>query len=167
MARHRKVDSKLIRVSQGLPARSKSGKLFKDLRLLIEGAREQAAAAVNSVLVLVYWEVGHRIRTETLKSARASYGDEIVSTLSTQLDQDFGDGFSSRNLFRMIRFAEVFPEPKIVTTLSAQLGWSHFVEIIPQEDPLKRVLHKKLHQAVVTARARLEIKPKTARKTER
>ena len=31
-----------------------------------------------------------------------------------------------------------FPDIKIVQTLSAQLGWSHFKEIIPQQDELKR-----------------------------
>ena len=73
-----------------------------------------------------------RWSTRTLeKEKRAEYGEEIVATLSTQLVPEFGEGFSKRNLFRMIRFAEVFPEEQIVVTLSRQLGWSHFVEIIP------------------------------------
>jgi len=38
----------------------------------------------------------------------------------------------------MLRFAEVFPDEKIVNALSTQLGWSHFVEIIPLNDNLKR-----------------------------
>jgi len=61
-----------------------------------------------------------------------------VPTLSAQLKEEFGEGFSARNLFRMIRFAEAFPDRAIVSTLSAQLGWSHFVEIIPLDDTLKR-----------------------------
>jgi hypothetical protein len=44
---------------------------------------------------------------------------------------ELGNGFSRPNLFRMVRFAEVFPEQQIVSTLSRQLGWSHFVEVIP------------------------------------
>jgi hypothetical protein len=55
-----------------------------------------------------------------------------VPTLSAQLVADFGNGFSRPNLFRMIRFAEVFSDNKIVSTLSRQLSWSHFVEIIPR-----------------------------------
>src|SRR5262249_28623035 len=39
---------------------------------------------------------------------------------------------------RMVKFAELFPDHGIVAALSAQLGWSHFVEIIPLADPLKR-----------------------------
>ena len=54
------------------------------------------------------------------------YGEEIVHTLSAQLTDEFGSGFSARNLFNVIKFAELFPDFGIVQTLSAQLGWSHF-----------------------------------------
>ena len=37
-----------------------------------------------------------------------------------------------------MQLAERFPEGEIVATLSQQLSWSHFVEIIPLEDQLKR-----------------------------
>jgi len=37
---------------------------------------------------------------------------------------ELGNGFSVRNLSRMVRFAEVFPEGEIVVTLSRQLSWS-------------------------------------------
>jgi hypothetical protein len=38
----------------------------------------------------------------------------------------------------MIRFAEVFPDEKIVNALSTQLGWTHFRHTIAFDDPLKR-----------------------------
>jgi predicted nuclease of restriction endonuclease-like (RecB) superfamily len=112
--------------------------LLSELRTLILEARAGVAQAVNSALVILYWQVGHRIRTEILKSKRAAYGEEIVPTLSAQLEVDYGRGFSSRNLFRMIQFAEAFPDRQIVATLSRQLGWSHFVEILQMKDSLKR-----------------------------
>jgi predicted nuclease of restriction endonuclease-like (RecB) superfamily len=112
--------------------------LLDDLRSLIRQTREGVAQAVNSALVLLYWQVGQRIRTEILQSRRAAYGEEVVPTLAAQLSQDFGNGFSRPNLFRMVRFAEVFPDHAIVSTLSRQLGWSHFVEMIPLDDNLKR-----------------------------
>ena len=65
-------------------------------------------------------------------------GSRLLQTLSAQLTGEYGRGFGRRNLFRMIQFAEVFPHEQIVSALSAQLGWSHFVEIIPLDDPLKR-----------------------------
>jgi hypothetical protein len=70
--------------------------------------------------------------------ARAEYGGQIVSALGRQLETEFGRGYSRRNLFHMIRFAEVFPELKIVQSLIAQLGWTHFLHIIRFDDPLKR-----------------------------
>jgi predicted nuclease of restriction endonuclease-like (RecB) superfamily len=115
-----------------------SDSLFKDLRSLIIEARQDVARQVNSALVLLHWRVGKRIRQDILKEKRAEYGEEILSTLSRKLVAEFGNGFSLPNLFRMVRFAEVFPEEKIVVTVSRQLGWSHFVEIIPLDDDLKR-----------------------------
>ena len=112
--------------------------LLKDLRELIETTRQDVARQVNSTLVLLYWRVGRRIRQDVLKEKRAEYGEQIVATLSIQLVIEFGNGYSRPNLFRMIRFAEVFANEEIVSTLSRQLSWSHFVEIIPLEDDLKR-----------------------------
>jgi predicted nuclease of restriction endonuclease-like (RecB) superfamily len=113
-------------------------KLLGDLRAIIEAGRGAVAQAVNAGLVLIYWEVGNRIRREILDERRAKYGEEIVVTLSRQLTEEYGPGFSRRNLFYMIDFATAFPNRQIVQTLSAQLGWSHFIEIIPFEDDLKR-----------------------------
>src|SRR5512135_198059 len=115
-----------------------SDSLFQDLRSLIIEARQDVARQVNSALVLLYWRVGQRIRKDILKERRADYGGEIVATLSQQLTEEFGIGFAEKNLRRMLQFAEAFPEEQIVVTLSRQLGWSHFVAIIPLDDDLKR-----------------------------
>ena len=106
-----------------------SDTLFQDLRTLIIEGRQDVARQVNSVLVLLCWRVGKRIRQDILKEKRAGYGEEIVATLSTQLVKEFGISFNEKNLRRMIQFAEAFPEEPIVVTLSRQLGWSHFVAI--------------------------------------
>lgn len=90
-----------------LPAKvppASSGALLDDLRSLIRQTREGVAQAVNAALVLLYWQVGHRIRTEVLKSKRAAYGEEICSTLSNELKAEFGGGFSRPTLTRMLRF---------------------------------------------------------------
>jgi len=73
-----------------------------------------------------------------LEGKRAGYGKEIVATLSQELTIEYGKGFSRRNLFNMIRFAEVFSEKKIVHALSAQLNWTPFREIIYLDDSLQR-----------------------------
>jgi predicted nuclease of restriction endonuclease-like (RecB) superfamily len=117
---------------------SLSNDLISDIRSLIETAKQNVAVTVNAGLTILYWQIGNRIRQDILKEKRADYGQEIISTLSIQLVTEFGNGFSRPNLFRMVRFAEVFPEGEIVSTLSQQLSWSHFVEIIPLKDNLQR-----------------------------
>lgn len=98
----------------------------------------QTAQAVNAGLVTLYWQIGKRIRQEILKNKRAEYGEKILQTLSAKLIPEYGRGFSRRNLFNMVRFAEGYPDPKIVQALPAQLGWTHFIELLSIKDPLKR-----------------------------
>jgi predicted nuclease of restriction endonuclease-like (RecB) superfamily len=38
----------------------------------------------------------------------------------------------------MMSFAAGFPDERIVAALSQQLSWSHFIELIPLKDGLKR-----------------------------
>ena len=61
-----------------------------------------------------------------------------MPTLSAKLVPLYGQGFSARNLARMIRFAECFQHEEIVVTLIRQLSWSHFVEILSVKDSLAR-----------------------------
>jgi hypothetical protein len=83
--------------------------LLSELQGLIQHARQHVAQIANSTLTTLYWHVGDRIRREVLKDGRADYGEQIVSTLSTQLVRDFGQGFGLRSLRRMVQFAEAFP----------------------------------------------------------
>jgi hypothetical protein len=112
--------------------------LLADLRGLIQQAREGVARAVDSSLTTVYWHVGRRIRQDILQEKRAEYGEQIVAALGRQLETEFGRGFSRRNLFNMVRFAEVFPDSRIVQALTAQLSWTHFSLITYLDDPLQR-----------------------------
>ena len=114
------------------------GNLIGDIRSLIETARHNVAVTVNTRLTILYWQIGIRIRQDILNEKRAGYGELILPTLSAKLVPEFGNGFGIRNLSRMIRFAEVFPEGKILSTLLRELSWSHFVEIIPLKDGLQR-----------------------------
>ncbi len=119
-------------------AKSTSKALLSDVRELILTARSQAAQAVNASLTLLYWQIGRRIRRDILKEKRAEYGERIFYALSRKLTEEFGQGFSERNLANMVRCAEVFPDARILHALSAKLSWTHFRRIIYLGDPLKR-----------------------------
>lgn len=113
-------------------------RLLGEIRGLIEQARRGVARTVNSAMVRLYWSIGKRIREDILQEKRAEYGEQIVATLSAQLTAEYGRGFNRFSLSRMVKLAEYFPDEQIVATLSQQLCWSHFREILPLEDPLKR-----------------------------
>jgi len=112
--------------------------LFKNIKELIEETRAKVAVTVNSSLTLMYWHIGKQIDEEILRSERAEYGKEVVVTLSKQLTKEYGRGYSKRNLLNMVKFYKVFGDRGIVQTLSAQLSWSHFNELVVIEDDLKR-----------------------------
>jgi len=113
--------------------------LVTELKQLIDSARTKVAATVNSATTLMYWHIGERINREVLGNERAEYGKQIVATVSRQLQEYYGNkGFEKRNLLRMMQFAELFPDVQIVSTVSTQLTWSHFVEILPLKDELQR-----------------------------
>ena len=75
---------------------------------------------------------------------KAEYGARAVELLSDRLTAEYGREFRRSNVFHMIRFAEVFEDPKIVQTLSGLLSWSHFIEIIYQKDPLQRQFYAEM-----------------------
>lgn len=110
---------------------------LKELRNLITEAQINASRIINNVMCILYWQIGNRINQEILKYSRADYGDSIVSTLSRQLSDEFGRGYSEKNIWHMIRFANIFPDFQKVSTLSRQLSWSHFKELIYFKDDIK------------------------------
>ncbi|MFH1318092.1 MAG: PDDEXK nuclease domain-containing protein [Candidatus Omnitrophota bacterium] len=112
--------------------------IIDEIRSFIEVARNRVAVFANSQLTVLYWRIGERIYREVLHKERAEYGSEILPTLSAELIPVYGQGFSERNLARMVKFAEYFSREKIITTLAEQLSWSHFVEILAVKDPLAR-----------------------------
>lgn len=109
-----------------------------DIKKLIEQSKQNVALAVNAEITLLYWNVGKRINDEVLNNQRAEYGKQVIASLSVQLTEDYGQGWSKRQLHNCMRFAEIFPDATIVNALRTQLTWTHIRMIIPMEDQLKR-----------------------------
>lgn len=104
----------------------------------IVSAQKNVYYAVNTGHVMLNWNIGKDLRVEILKNEKAEYGKSVITSLSKQLAQEYGNGYSRASLFRMIQFYDNFNDAEKVATLSRQLSWSHFVEIIPIENELKR-----------------------------
>jgi predicted nuclease of restriction endonuclease-like (RecB) superfamily len=94
--------------------------------------------AVNSEITILYWNIGKKINADILKNSRAGYGKQIIQEISEELSEKFGQGFGKRNIHNFIKFNELYPDPQIVQTVSAQLSWSHITILISIPDEIKR-----------------------------
>jgi len=117
---------------------SLENQLLQDLKNLIEESRSTVVMVVNTTLTMLYWQIGKRINDEILKGERAEYGKQIIASVAKQLTEEYGKGFSVKNIRHMIRFNEVFQEEQIVYALRRQLSWTHLKMIIYIDDILKR-----------------------------
>lgn len=121
-----------------------NSQLFLSIKELIEQRKQQIAISVNATMTMLYWQIGKIINDELLQHKRAEYGKQIVTTLSRQLQVEYGSSFSEKNIRRMLQFRIVFPENEIVATLSRQLSWSHIKELIPIDEFLKREFYAQI-----------------------
>jgi predicted nuclease of restriction endonuclease-like (RecB) superfamily len=101
---------------------------------------------VNALMTTSYWEIGRRIvHAEQQGKRRAGYGEQLIERLSQDLTQQFGRGFSVRNLEQMRLFyvtwgipqtpsAELMPQQrsqKKTQTASASLAWTELTQAFP------------------------------------
>ncbi len=139
-----------------------SDDLLRDLKSLIDQGQRQAVAAVNSALTVTYWQVGKRINEEVLHGDRAEYGKEIIGTVARQLVEVYGRSFETRNLRRMMQFADLFPDFRIVSPLATQLSWSHFIEVLKLKNEAARLFY--LQQAIESTWSKRELRHQIERK---
>ncbi len=132
------------RIVRFAPVRGAAPTLLSDIRRLIADARRHVASTANATLTMLYWQVGRRIRTEVLREKRAAYGEQIVASVGRQLSAEYGKGFEDKNLRRMMRFSEVFPDEQIVASLMRQLSWTHFRELLPFKDSVQREFYAEM-----------------------
>ena len=114
---------------------NKINNVFDNIKDLVISSRNKVYQTVNTEMLNLYWNIGKAIMEIQQGDERASYGDAVLEKLSQKLTNEFGKGFSKRNLERMRKFYICFP---IATTVSSQLSWSHYLEIIKIEEDQKR-----------------------------
>ena len=78
--------------------------------------------------VITYFEIG-----KLLSEAGKSYGDGIIEKYAEKLTLEVGKKYNKRTLFRIRQFYEIFKEQK-VSTMSTQLSWSHYREVLSLKD---------------------------------
>ena len=112
-----------------------SNELFDIIKSLIQKSKSRVYKTVNNEMINLYWTIGKMIVEKQGGQNRAKYGDYLIENLSSKLTNEFGKGFSARNLKRMRKLYLYYPKR---TTLLSQLTWSHYLELMKIEDKAKR-----------------------------
>lgn len=103
-------------------------------------ARRKVYAAVNSAMVMAYWEIGKTIYEACGENDRAAYGEKLLDNISKKLTAEFGKGFTVANLRNMRQFYTVFQKRY---TLCSELSWSHYRLLMRIENQEKRDFYVK------------------------
>jgi len=118
----------------------------------------------HSALVESYWQIGRRIvEQEHRVAGKEIYTKQLIERLSEDLSDQFGSGFSKRNLYKMRQF---YLAHQAVPT-SAQLSWSQHVELLPVTNKAdrrrlaRRIISDKLSPRQIRQEVRETQKDKT------
>lgn len=83
--------------------------IYSEIRQTILEARHHVYTAVNSAMVQTYWNIGRIIvEHEQEGKERAEYGTGLLKNLAQRLTDEFGRGFTERNLRNMRTFIKNF-----------------------------------------------------------
>lgn len=129
-------------------------KLFSEIVKLLHSARKKVVSTVNQTMVLTYFEIGKMIVEEQQSGKdRAEYGEYLLKGLSEVLTEEFGKGFSVKNLERMRSFYQVYGKSSTLLSKSDNtisetssrnftLSWSHYLKLLRIEDEDERKFYE-------------------------
>ncbi|MDO9096590.1 MAG: PDDEXK nuclease domain-containing protein [Candidatus Methanoperedens sp.] len=118
--------------------------LYSDIKKLIEETRYGVAQTINAGITAMYWNIGKKINDDILRNKRAEYGKQIIELLSKQLTEEYGAGWSTKQIRHCLRFVETFPDFKNVSSVWRQLSWTHFKTIIYINNELQREFYTQM-----------------------
>jgi predicted nuclease of restriction endonuclease-like (RecB) superfamily len=97
---------------------------FDEVLRLIDDARAHALAAVNTVLIDLYWRLGEHI---SQRIGADGWGQGTVKALARHIGNRRPNtrGFSAQNLWRMRQFYETYRDNPKLSPLLRELSWTH------------------------------------------
>lgn len=110
----------LIKTCGSLPI---GASILEEVRQIIRTGQKAAYGAVNSAMILTYWNVGK----------------QIISILSQELTKEFGSGYSERNLRNCRKFYMDFPDSEIWNACVPNLNWTHFRTLLREDNENARL----------------------------
>lgn len=108
--------------------------IYDEISNLLKEARKNIVSNINTTMTKTYFLIGKRIVEEEQNgNERATYGKNLIKNLSKKLTNEFGKGFSERNIEQMRKFYKTYSIPQ---TLSAEfkLSWSHYLILMRMEN---------------------------------
>jgi predicted nuclease of restriction endonuclease-like (RecB) superfamily len=128
--------------------------LYKEIKNILQEARQSAYRSVNFAMVIAYWKIGKSIVEEEQKGKiKAVYGTSLLKEISVQLTADFGKGYSETNLKYFRQFYLTFSLDENSHALSDQsnvavnrkshalrgeLTWTHYRLLMKVENETTR-----------------------------
>lgn len=109
--------------------------IIESIKQKIKKSQHKALLSANKEMVLLYWSIGKTI------NEHSDWGSKFIDRISKEIKNDFpsSKGFSPRNLKNMLRFYREYPDCEFVQTVSAQIPWSHNLEILKLKSHEERV----------------------------
>jgi predicted nuclease of restriction endonuclease-like (RecB) superfamily len=106
---------------------------INDVITRIRSAQYEALRAVNKRQIDLYWYLGKKI---VEKQSELGWGKSVVEQMSKDIHTAFPliTGFSTRNLWLMRQFYEMYEGSEILQPLVAEIGWSHHLQIMSKCD---------------------------------
>lgn len=122
-------------------------KIITDIQHIVRQAQQNVYRSINQTMVQAYWLVGKRIvEEEQGGESKAVYGKGVIKNLSEALQQEFGKGFSERNIENMRAFYLQYPIPQTLSAESQtpefQLSWSHYQMLLRIENKEERAFYE-------------------------
>lgn len=115
--------------------------LINKIGVTLEQSREKVVRSVYNINLHAYWQIGkYIVEFEQQGNERAAYGTYLFERLSRDLSLRYGKGFGRSNL---IYIRKLYLEYPIGGTLSHQLGWSHYYELLKIDNELERSFYIK------------------------
>ncbi len=111
---------------------------YKSIRGCVLDAQKKVCSAVNIAMVIAYWEIGEQIFKACGENDRATYGKQLLQYISEKMMNEFGKGYTVRNLQMMRKFYLTFPN---ANALRSELSWTHYRSLMRVEDEKARVFY--------------------------
>ena len=99
----------------------------------IKQNQNKAMVIVNSAMIMTYYEIG------VIINKRKTWGSKYIQKLSDDL-KEYGKGFSSDQLKRMARFANVFSSDEIRALPVPQIPWRTIITIMQKSKSHEEIL---------------------------